>query len=85
MFVFHMHVLTIYVLSLNKLNTTIHSNIKFIVVAYNQSLHFRIHCKKLQKQNYNSFHHNLTLQKIHTKDEHKIHCKSLGVSILLKT
>jgi hypothetical protein len=56
-----MHVFTIYVLSLNKLNTTIHSNIKFMVITYNQNLHFIIHYKKLQKQNYNSFHHNLTL------------------------
>ncbi len=85
MFAFHMHVFTIFVLSLNKLNTTIHSSIKLIVVAYNQNLHFKIHCKKLQKQNYNSFHHNLTLQKIHIKDEHRIHYKSLGVSILQKT
>ncbi len=37
-----------------------------MVISYNQNLHFRIHCKKLQKQYYNSFHHNLILQKIHT-------------------
>jgi len=29
-------------------------------------MHFRIHCKKLHKQYYNSFHHFLILQKIHT-------------------
>ncbi len=75
----------IYVLSFNKLNITIRSNIRFIVIAYNQNLHFKIHYKKLEKQDYNSFYHNLTLQEIHTKDEHKIHCKSLCFSVLLKT
>jgi hypothetical protein len=30
-----MHMFIIYVLNLNKLNTTIHSNIKFMVIAYN--------------------------------------------------
>jgi hypothetical protein len=60
-FAFHMPMFIIFVLSLNKLNTTIHSNIKFMVITYNQNLHFWIHCKKLQKQDYNSFHHNLTL------------------------
>jgi len=34
-FAFHMHVFTIHVLSLNKFNITIHSNIKFMVIAYN--------------------------------------------------
>jgi hypothetical protein len=58
-FAFHMHMFIIFILSLNKLNTTIHSNIRFLVIAYNQNLHFGIHCKKLQKQDYNSFHHNL--------------------------
>jgi hypothetical protein len=48
-----------------------------MVIAYNQNLHFKIHCKKFQKQDYNSFHHNLTLQEIHTKDEHRIHYRSL--------
>jgi hypothetical protein len=76
---------TILVLSLNKLNSIIHSNIKFMVIAYNQNLHLKIHCKKLQKQYYNSFHHNLILQKIHTKGEHKIHYKSLCFFVLLKT
>jgi hypothetical protein len=75
---------TIYVLNLNKLNTTIHSHIRLMVIAYNQNLHFEIHYKKLQKQYYNPFHHNLTLQKNHTKDEHRIHYKSLCFSILLK-
>jgi hypothetical protein len=45
-FSFHMPMFIIYVLSFNKLNTTIHSNIKFIVIAYNQNLHFRIRYKK---------------------------------------
>jgi F0F1-type ATP synthase delta subunit len=35
MFAFHMHMFTIFVLSLNKLNTTIHSNIRFMIIAYN--------------------------------------------------
>jgi hypothetical protein len=51
----------IYALNLNKFNNKIQSNINFMVIAYNQNLHFHIHCKKLQKQYYNSFHHNLTL------------------------
>jgi hypothetical protein len=59
----------IFVLNLNKPNITIHSNIRFMVIAYNHNLHFKIYCKKFQKQNYNSFHHNLTLQKTHTKDD----------------
>jgi hypothetical protein len=71
-FAFHMHMFTIFVLSLNKLNTTIHSNIIFVVIAYNHNLHFKLHCKTLQKQDYNSFHRNLTLQNIHTKYEHMI-------------
>ncbi len=79
-----MLVFTIYVLSFNKLNTKIHSNIRFMVIAYNQNLHFRINCKKLHKY-YNSFHHNLTLQKIHTKNEHRNQCRSFCLSILQKT
>jgi hypothetical protein len=62
-----------------------HFIIRFVVIAYNQNLDFRIYCKKNLKQYYNSFHHNLTLQKIHIKDEHLIHCRSLCFSILLKT
>jgi hypothetical protein len=85
MFAFHMHMFTISILNFYKLNTTIHSNIKFIVITYNQNLHFKIHCNKLQKQDYNSFHHNLILQKIHTKDEHKIHYRNMCFSVLLKT
>jgi hypothetical protein len=34
-FAFHMHMFTISILSLNKLNTTIHSNIIFMVITYN--------------------------------------------------
>jgi len=63
-FAFHKHMFIISILSLNKLNNTIHSNIISIVITYNQNLHFRIHCKKLQKQDYNSFHHNLALQRL---------------------
>ncbi len=72
---FHVHMFTTFVLSLNK----------FMVIAYNHNLHFIIHCKKFQKQDYNSFHHNRILQKIQTKDEHKIHYRSLCFSVLLKT
>jgi hypothetical protein len=46
-FAFHMPMFTSYVLSLNKLNTIIHSNIIFIIIPYNQNLDFRIHYKKL--------------------------------------
>jgi hypothetical protein len=60
-FALHMHMFIILVLSFNKLNTTIHSNIIFMVIADNQNLHFRIYCKKPQKQYYNSFHHNMIL------------------------
>jgi len=74
----------IYILNLNKLNITIHSNIIFMVITYNQNLHFTIHCKETPKKNHNSFHHNLTLQKIHTKDEHQIHYRSLRFFVLLK-
>jgi hypothetical protein len=80
-----MFMFIIYVLSLNKLNTTIHSNIKFMVIAYNQNLYFKIYYEKFQKQYYNSIHHNLTLQEIHSKDEHRIHYRSLWFSVLLKT
>jgi hypothetical protein len=38
--------------------------------------------KKLQKQYYSSFHHNPIPQKNCTKDEHKIHYKSLCFSIV---
>jgi hypothetical protein len=72
------------ILSFNKLNITIPSNIIFMVIAYNQSLHLKKHYKKLQKQDYNSFHHNLIVQKIHTKDEHKIHCRSLCFFYIIK-
>jgi len=34
-FAFHMHMGIIYVLSLNELNITIHSIIRFMVIAYN--------------------------------------------------
>ncbi len=37
-----------------------------MVISNNYNFHFRIRCKKLQKQNYNSFHHIMILQKIHT-------------------
>jgi hypothetical protein len=34
-FAFHMPMFTISILSFNKLNTTIHSNMRFMVIAYN--------------------------------------------------
>jgi hypothetical protein len=52
-FAFHMPMFTISILSLNKLNNTIHSNIRFMVITCNHNLHFKIHYKKLQKQDYN--------------------------------
>jgi hypothetical protein len=45
-FAFHMPMFTLSVLSFNKSNITIHSDIIFIVIAYNQTLHFKIHYKK---------------------------------------
>jgi len=45
-FAFHMPMFIIFVLSFNKLNITIHFNIKFMVIAYNQNFHFIIHYKK---------------------------------------
>jgi hypothetical protein len=80
-----MHMFIIHVLILNKLSNTIHSNIRFMVITHNQNLQFKIHYKTLQKQYYNSFHHNLILQKNHTKIELIIHYKSLCFSVLLKT
>jgi hypothetical protein len=44
-----MHMFIIFVLNLNKSNTTIHSNIRFMVIAYNKNMHFRIHSKKNSK------------------------------------
>jgi len=44
-FSLHMHMFIIYVLNLNKINITIHSNIRLMVIAYKQNLHFRIHYK----------------------------------------
>ncbi len=84
-FAFHMHMFIFFVLNFNKLNITIRSYMRFMVITYNQNLHFIIHCKKPQKQYYNSFHHNLILHKIHTKYEHRSHYRSLCFSILLKT
>jgi predicted 2-oxoglutarate/Fe(II)-dependent dioxygenase YbiX len=43
-----------------------------MVITYNQNLHFRMHKEKLQKQDYNSFHCDLIIQKIHTKVEYKL-------------
>jgi hypothetical protein len=42
---------TIFVKSLNKCKTTIHPNIKFMVITYNQNLHFKIHLYKNSKSN----------------------------------
>jgi hypothetical protein len=36
-----------------------------MVISYNQNLHFKIHCKKLQKQDYISFYHILILNNPH--------------------
>jgi hypothetical protein len=48
-FAFHMPMFTIFVLSLNKLNTAIHSNIKFMGISYNQNMHFKIHYTKISR------------------------------------
>jgi hypothetical protein len=56
-----------------------------MVISYNQNLHFNIHYEQLQEQDYNSFHHILLLQKIHTMYKHRIHYRSLCISVLLKT
>ncbi len=80
-----MHMFTIFVLNLNKLNTTTipTSNSWLLHIIKIYTLEYIV--KQIQKQDYNSFHHNLTLQKIHTKDEHRFHCRSKCFSILLKT
>jgi hypothetical protein len=41
-FAFPMPMFIISILSINKLNITIHSNIEFMIIAYNQHLHSRI-------------------------------------------
>jgi hypothetical protein len=65
-FAFHMFMFIIFVLSLNKLNITIHSNIRFMVIAFNHNLHLKIHLKN--SRNNITIHHNLTPQ----KKSHKI-------------
>jgi hypothetical protein len=52
-----------------------------ITIIYNS----KYFVKQLQIHDYNSFHHNMILQKVHTKDEHKIHYRNMCFSILLKT
>jgi len=58
-----MHTFTIFAIILNTPNSIVHSNTKFVVISYNQNLQFKIQCRKIQKQNYNLFHHILILQK----------------------
>jgi hypothetical protein len=58
-----MHTFTIFGLIINTTNSIVHSNTKFVVISYNQNLQFKIQCRKIQKQNYNLFHHILILQK----------------------
>jgi hypothetical protein len=65
-FAFHMHIFTISTLIFRIFNISIKKNTKFMVTSSNHNLPFRIHYKKLQKQNHNSFHHMLMLQTIHT-------------------
>jgi hypothetical protein len=45
-FAFPMPVFIISILSFNKFNIAIHSNIRFMVIAYNQHLHSRIQYEK---------------------------------------
>ncbi len=40
-------------------------------------MHFRIHCKQLQKQDYILFHHIFILKKFTQQYEHKIHYSSM--------
>jgi len=53
-----------------------------MVISSIHNLLFRIHSKKLQEQNHNSFHHILILQ-TNTQHEHIIHYRSLCFFILL--
>ncbi len=63
---YNMHTFTISALILNTHNSTIHLNTRFMVISYNHNLYFKIQCRKIQRQDYNSFHYILILQKIHT-------------------
>jgi hypothetical protein len=45
-FAFHMHMFVVFVLNFNKLNIRTHSHIIFVIIAYSQHLHFKIHFKK---------------------------------------
>jgi hypothetical protein len=54
-----------------------------MVVSYNQNLRFKIHCKKLQKQDYISFHHIFMLKQLTQQYEQEIHYRNLCFSILL--
>jgi hypothetical protein len=56
-----MDTFTILALIFNIFNTAIHLNTKFMVISYNQNMHFRIHCKKFQKQDYILIHDILIL------------------------
>jgi len=83
-FSFHMHMFIIFILSFNKLNSTIDSNMKFMV-AYNQSLHFKIHCKS--SKNNITIHFTIIwhYKKFTQWNEHRIHYRSLCFSTLLKS
>jgi hypothetical protein len=55
-----------------------------MVISYNQNLYFKIHYKKkLQKQDYISFHHIFILKQFTQQYEHKIHCRNLHFFVLL--
>jgi hypothetical protein len=60
---YNMHTFTISALILNTHNSTIHLNTRFMVISYNHNLYFKIQCRKIQRQDYNSFHYILILQK----------------------
>jgi hypothetical protein len=63
---YNMHTFTIFALIINTPNSIVHLNTKFMVISYNHNLYFRIRCRKIQIQDYNSFHYILIFQKIHT-------------------
>jgi len=79
-----MRMFTIHVLNFNKFNTTI------IPTSDSWLLHITKLCNlkcivKNSEQVHNSSHHNMILQKIHTKDVYRIHYRSLCFFVLLKT
>jgi ABC-type microcin C transport system permease subunit YejE len=84
-FSFHMHMFIIVVLHLNKLNTTIHSNMRLMVIAYNQNMYFKIHCKNSRNNITIHFIIIWHYKKFTQTNERRIHCRCLCFSVLLKS